>query len=798
MLKEQKLGNMAAVNNFNNYCSFVLKNYLDELTRDIIAGHRRHNIPLLKYFVNLPEEELFRYGKNNITELLTEVIAGKQDEYIQRAMTSWRDNRLAGVEKTNIEISDIFLINYTRKLALISFIEKYTEKPAEILEITKEIERVFSRFDLANMENYTIIREEDLRASESRLREAQKLAKLGNWEFNYSKNISLHLSDELIDIYEIGSRDMTLEGLNAAFVSLIPKHELDLYLKKTKEAAEGLGRFYIEYGIRTPSGTEKCLCGDGYAFINSNNDIIIRGITQDITERKRAENEITAAKKALEHLNTNLEQTVAERTAELEESRKQLKLVIDGIPALVSYMDANGKYVFVNATYGAWFNKPVKYFIGKTAKEVFPEGYAIIEKSLQRAANGEEVQYQTKAPYPTGTRDVQVSYIPYKNTKGELSGFIILVIDISRQKMLEESIRQREQEIRFIADSVPAGISYIDKDERYRFANKAAVQSSQLGKELIGNTVKEVAPDLYKQMEHYLKTGLAGNTVTYDLNFQNDNIERTVRIKYIPDKGEDGTVKGMISLVTDITNDKIKEKELQKKNEELIKINNDLDNFIYTASHDLKAPVSNIEGLLYALSDSLAEKQKLDEETNSFISLIKTSVLRFQTTIKELTEVSKAQRNIEDDVQKLDLRDMLEEVKLNLRPLIEESAAMVEVQLTEAQISFSRVNMKSILQNLISNAIKYRSEKRLPVVKIRTYISNNYFVLEVADNGLGIKEAYTEKIFQMFKRFHDHVEGTGVGLYIVKRIVDNAGGKVEVISEVDKGTTFRIYLKSSS
>ncbi len=797
MLKEQKLEN-ATVNNFNKYCSFILDNYLDELTWDIIAGHRRHNIPLLKFFANLPEEELFRYGKNNITELLTEVMAERQDEYIQRAMKSWHDNRLAGVDKTKIEISDIFLINYSRKLALISLIEKYTEKPSEILELTKELERIFYRFDLANMENYTLIREEDLRASESRLREAQKLAKLGNWEFNYSKNAVLHLSDELLDIYEIGSPGMAPDKLSKAFVSLIEKDELDLYYKKTKEAAESLGPFFIEYEITTPSRTKKCLCGDGYAFLDSNKDIILRGITQDITERKRAENEISTAKKALEDLNTNLEQTVAERTAELDESRKQLQLVIDGIPALVSYVNAEGVYVFVNATYAVWFNKPVEYFIGKTVREVFPEGYAIIEKSLQKAAKGEEVHYEVKAPYPTGTRDAQVSYIPYKNAMGQLSGFIVLVIDITPQKMLEERIRLREQGIRFIADAVPAGICYIDKNERYRFANKAAVQSSQLGKELVGKTVEEIAPDLYQQMEQYLKAGLAGNTVTYDLNFWKGDAERVVRIKYIPDKDEDGTVKGMISLVTDITEDKIKEKELQKKNEELIKINNDLDNFIYTASHDLKAPVSNIEGLLYALSDSLAEKQKLDEEMTGFISLIKTSVLRFQTTIKDLTEVSKTQRNIEDDVQRLDLRDILEEVKLNLRPLIEESAATVEAQLADSQFSFSRVNMRSILQNLISNAIKYRSEQRLPLVKIRTYISANYFVLEVADNGLGIKEAYTEKIFQMFKRFHDHVEGTGVGLYIVKRIVDNAGGKVEVESEVDKGTTFRIYLKSSS
>jgi signal transduction histidine kinase len=100
------------------------------------------------------------------------------------------------------------------------------------------------------------------------------------------------------------------------------------------------------------------------------------------------------------------------------------------------------------------------------------------------------------------------------------------------------------------------------------------------------------------------------------------------------------------------------------------------------------------------------------------------------------------------------------------------------------------------MYNLISNAIKYKSPDRKPVVSIRTEKVNGFCLISVKDNGLGLSPEQKEKIFQMFKRFHDHGEGTGIGLYIVKRIVDNAGGKIEVESEKDKGSEFKVYLKT--
>lgn len=110
---------------------------------------------------------------------------------------------------------------------------------------------------------------------------------------------------------------------------------------------------------------------------------------------------------------------------------------------------------------------------------------------------------------------------------------------------------------------------------------------------------------------------------------------------------------------------------------------------------------------------------------------------------------------------------------------------------------FSKANFRSIVYNLLTNAIKYRAPERQAQVEIKFREDGKYNVLEVRDNGLGIKKEHHDKIFAMFKRMHDHVDGTGVGLYIVKRSVENAGGKIEVESEEGKGSVFKVYFKNN-
>lgn len=233
--------------------------------------------------------------------------------------------------------------------------------------------------------------------------------------------------------------------------------------------------------------------------------------------------------------------------------------------------------------------------------------------------------------------------------------------------------------------------------------------------------------------------------------------------------------------------------ELLGKNKQLIKINKDLDNFIYTASHDLKAPISNIEGLVEVLKTSLWKQS--EDETELILNMIRRSVNRFKVTIQDLTNITKVQKGMDTDVEKLDTLAVIEDVKISIYDLIKKTEANITVDVEDCRfIKFSRKNFNSIIYNLISNGIKYRNPEKAPQILVKSDKLDDFIVLTVSDNGLGISEKNIEKVFTMFKRFHDHVEGTGIGLYIVKRIIENAGGKIELESEVNQGTTFKIFL----
>ncbi|RDV15941.1 GAF domain-containing protein [Pontibacter diazotrophicus] len=234
--------------------------------------------------------------------------------------------------------------------------------------------------------------------------------------------------------------------------------------------------------------------------------------------------------------------------------------------------------------------------------------------------------------------------------------------------------------------------------------------------------------------------------------------------------------------------------ELGNQNRVLASANFELDNFVYTASHDLKSPVSNIEGLLDELSETIAKGQIDRIEVNQIVQLMKSSVKRFNTTISDLTAIVELEKaSLSKDPEEIDFFDVVEAAKMDLHKLIVESNAKIKVVSADRLlVGLSKKNLKSVIQNLLSNAIKYRSPDRKLEVTVRMEEVEGRTHLTVEDNGLGIPSDKQDKVFTMFKRFHDHVEGSGLGLYIVKRIVDAVKGQIQVRSTLDRGTSFLI------
>jgi PAS domain S-box-containing protein len=234
--------------------------------------------------------------------------------------------------------------------------------------------------------------------------------------------------------------------------------------------------------------------------------------------------------------------------------------------------------------------------------------------------------------------------------------------------------------------------------------------------------------------------------------------------------------------------------ELRGKVNELDKANKDLETFFYTASHDLKAPISNIEALIQAVKEQLG--QKCFENVKDEMDFLIQSVEKFRGVINELAEAVKDKPTGKDQEKEIQLTEVIKEIKMSLHEQIESTKTVFVEDFGKAPaITILKKNLRSVLYNLISNAIKYRSPQRVPEVMLQSYRDNGYFVIKITDNGLGMNQKMKDQIFDKFKRFHSHVEGSGLGMNIVKRILDECGGKIEVDSEEGKGSEFRVYFK---
>jgi two-component system, chemotaxis family, CheB/CheR fusion protein len=246
----------------------------------------------------------------------------------------------------------------------------------------------------------------------------------------------------------------------------------------------------------------------------------------------------------------------------------------------------------------------------------------------------------------------------------------------------------------------------------------------------------------------------------------------------------------------DLSDLKDTQEKLQDTNSHLLRVIEDLDNFVYTASHDLKAPIHNIEALLRELQIELPKENVETESVKQIMGMMDGAVERFKRTIGNLTEITKLQNENSPEATTVDLAEVTREVTLDLDRSIRKADAHLEVQIPpQTFISFSKKNLRSIVYNLLSNAIKYRSPNRRPVITLTCHLEGGYVVMEVKDNGLGMSKEHQEQLFTMFKRFHDHVDGSGIGLYMVKKIIDNAGAKIKVTSELDHGSSFCVYFK---
>lgn len=230
--------------------------------------------------------------------------------------------------------------------------------------------------------------------------------------------------------------------------------------------------------------------------------------------------------------------------------------------------------------------------------------------------------------------------------------------------------------------------------------------------------------------------------------------------------------------------------ELRLKNSELEKINYELDRFVYSASHDLRAPLTSVLGLLDLLRNDTpaGEHQRL-------IDLMEESILKLDTTIRDIVAYSRNNRT-EVNIEPVRIQPVVDEILREIKYLESGDVVLSECVKAEDEGLFlaDKARLTTILKNLISNAIRYRHPARRPEVIVKVHRNAEMLDVTVADNGLGINEQHLGKIFDMFYRTSNHSTGSGLGLYIVKETVKKLNGNIEVQSRVNQGSVFHISL----
>jgi signal transduction histidine kinase len=278
-----------------------------------------------------------------------------------------------------------------------------------------------------------------------------------------------------------------------------------------------------------------------------------------------------------------------------------------------------------------------------------------------------------------------------------------------------------------------------------------------------------------------------GTIITKEIETENGKWYQVMTMPYI--QQPDNKTNGAIITFNDITQLKKTQLQLDKKNESLQRINADLDNFVHTTSHDLLAPLGNIEMSI----DVMNQIKVTDPKLNSFLNVINSSVKKFRSLINDIANIAKIENGMLE-MEMIDIEEIINNVEWSLDNKIKSPEAVINRDLEVKNILFSKKNLRSILYNLISNGIKFKSDQP-PVINVRTAKEGDCVILSVQDNGIGMTKDDIDKIFGMYDRLHQDIEGHGIGLYLAKKIVDAAGGNIIVESDPGKGSKFTINLK---
>ncbi|WP_293890834.1 PAS domain S-box protein [Flavobacterium sp.] len=386
-----------------------------------------------------------------------------------------------------------------------------------------------------------------------------------------------------------------------------------------------------------------------------------------------------------------------------------------------------------------------------------------------------------------------------KDASGKPIRMIGAIQDVTKQKQEEQRLRLLETVITQSKDSVM--ITDIDTSEsaipNIIFVNSAFTDMTGYpADEVIGKSPEMFFGKKSDILEFdKLKTAIQEYKECFieTISYKKSEEEFWVNFSMIPVTDKEGEHSHWISIQRDVTEEKEREKEREQLIRELTQNNKDLKQFSYITSHNLRAPLSNLTGLLNLIEDITIEDPELKEIITGFSK----STHLLNETINDLVKVIIIKDNPSIQKEKVLIKDVFENVFNQLSFLISVHKPILKIDLEDVTIlDINKSYLESIFLNLLTNAIKYRDPVRQLRVTVGTKLVDDNLIITFKDNGIGIDlDKNMDKIFGLYQRFHNYPDSKGLGLYLVKSQVESMGGTISVASNVGKGTTFTIVFK---
>jgi PAS domain S-box-containing protein len=357
----------------------------------------------------------------------------------------------------------------------------------------------------------------------------------------------------------------------------------------------------------------------------------------------------------------------------------------------------------------------------------------------------------------------------------------------------ENKLVSSEQLFRSIAENFPKGtVEVLDKNLIYVYADGKEFQEKQINtQELIGTPhLSKYGSYISNEIRKHLDKVLNGESVMFEVVTDQQYYLKSG----VPLVNSLGEIDRILLVTQNITETKQAEEEREQLIRDLKSQNEELQRFAYITSHNLRAPIVNISSLVELFDD----KNPDNPENKEVIDNLKASTSILNSTLEDLIEVVSIKRNKAPKIELINFKTLLKNVEKSLSKQIRDANLKIHKDFSQARrINYIYSHLENFLINLTTNAIKYRHPDREPEVHISTYTEGNYIVIQFRDNGIGIDlDRYGDRLFGLYQRFHSHVEGKGLGLYLVREQIRAHDGNLKVESAVGQGTVFRIFLKN--